>query len=153
MTALNIEVRAFDHPDVVALVEQIQQFYLISYGSRDDDRTPPEQFAPPQGLFLVGYLDERPVACGGWRRLDPATAEIKRMWIAEAVRGRGLARVMLGELEATAAAAGVSRITLNTGYLQTEAMALYESSGYVRTEDRYGHYADFDGAHFFAKTL
>ena len=148
-----IHARGFDHPDAVGLVHRIQQYYLELYGGHDRDATDPAQFSPPQGLFLVGYLDGEPVACGGWRRRDESTAEIKRMYVADSARGRGLARRLLDELEATARAAGVGRIVLNTGFRQTDAMAFYERAGYRRTDDRFGHYGAIEGAFFFAKDL
>ncbi len=111
------------------------------------------EFAPPDGLFLVGYLDGAPVACGGWRRRTARSVEIKRMYVADGARRHGLARRMLAELERTAAAAGAERIELNTGYRQGDAMRFYEANGYRPTADRYGHYAEIDGAYFFAKDL
>jgi GNAT superfamily N-acetyltransferase len=150
---LRIETRRFDHPEVAALVEEIQQFYVQRYGSRDEDATPAEEFSPPSGLFLLGYVDDVVVASGGWRRRSRDTVEIKRMWVTEAARGKGVARAMLAELESRAIAAGANRVVLNTGYLQPEAITLYESSGYLRTDDRYGHYAEQTGAYFFAKEL
>jgi ribosomal protein S18 acetylase RimI-like enzyme len=153
MSAFRIEVRAFDHPDVTGLIDAVQALYAELYGNHDNDYTDPAEFAPPSGLFLVGYLDGVPVASGGWRRRGDDTAEIKRMFVADAARGQGLARKMLAELEASAAAAGIREIVLNTGYAQTAAIALYESSGYARTERRYGHYAQQKGAFFYAKPI
>ncbi len=104
-------------------------------------------------MFLVGYLDGVPVACGGWRRRPDGSVEIKRMYVDPSRRGGGLARQLLAELERTAAEAGASRVVLNTGYRQVEAIAFYEASGYVRTADRFGVYEAIDGAYFFVKTL
>ena len=153
MTDLQIEVRAFDHPDVVSLVEEIQDFYRERYGAEDVDSTPPAQFAPPLGLFLLGYREEEIVASGGWRWLDEGAVEIKRMWVRKHVRGEGIARLMLTELERTAALAGAAKIRLNTGFRQPEALALYDSSGYLRTDERYGTYALYAGSQFYVKYL
>jgi len=150
---LRFEVRAFDHPEVVSLVEEIQDFYRERYGVEDADHTPPAQFSPPLGLFLLGFVDDEIVAAGGWRRLDDEAVEVKRMWVRPHVRGQGISRLMLAELERTAAEAGAKKVRLNTGYRQPEALALYDSSGYERTDERYGHYAEFDGAQFFVKVL
>lgn len=150
---LRIEVVAFDHPDVVSLIDEIQDFYLQRYGVHDVDETPPAQFAPPLGLFLLAYLDDEIAASGGWRWLDEEAVEIKRMWVRAQLRGQGVSRSMLAELERTAALAGAVKIRLNTGFLQPEALALYDSSGYLRTDERYGHYEHFDGAQFFVKKL
>jgi GNAT superfamily N-acetyltransferase len=119
-------------------MEEVQQEYVVRYG--DTDRTPvdPAQFARPWGLFVVGYLDGGPVACGGWRAqadppdgLRPTDAEIKRMYVAQSARGNGFARAVLAELERTATAAGRKRSVLETGLKQPEAIALYQSSGYT----------------------
>jgi GNAT superfamily N-acetyltransferase len=150
---LLIEIRAFDHPDVVSLIDEIQDFYRERYGLEDVDATPPAQFAPPLGLFLLGYLDGQVVASGGWRWLDQDAVEIKRMWVRAHARRQGLSRLMLTELEVTAAAAGARKIRLNTGFLQPEALALYDSSGYARTDERYGTYALYAGSQFYVKVL
>jgi ribosomal protein S18 acetylase RimI-like enzyme len=153
---IRFEVRAFDHADVVSLVEEIQDFYRERYGLEDADHTPPAQFAPPLGLFVLGYCEDEIVASGGWRWLDDGAdgaVEIKRMWVRTHVRRQGISRLMLAELERTAAEAGAQKIRLNTGYRQPEALTLYDSSGYERTDERYGHYALFDGAQFFVKLL
>jgi GNAT superfamily N-acetyltransferase len=92
---------------------------------------PPEDLAPPHGAFLVARLDGEPVGCGAVRLLDAATAEIKRMWISPAARGRGVARRLLGDLEGVAGALGCTVVRLDTSAHLTEAIGLYRSSGYV----------------------
>ncbi|HEX5114452.1 MAG TPA: GNAT family N-acetyltransferase [Pseudonocardiaceae bacterium] len=129
-----IKVVPFDHPDAVALIDEVQQVYIALYGGHDRTRTSPDEFAPPQGLFLVGYAVGEPVACGGWRLHDligPTDAELKRMYVTPKARGLGYARAILAELERTAAAAGRTRMVLETGTRQPEALALYESTGYL----------------------
>jgi GNAT superfamily N-acetyltransferase len=81
-----------------------------------------------------------------------SVAEIKRMYVAASARRRGLARVMLAELESRAAAAGVREFVLNTGTEQPEAVALYESSGYTPVPG-FGHYAAAPLALFYGKQL
>ena len=63
------------------------------------------------------------------------------MYVAPGARGLGLARRMLARLEESAADVGARVMILETGTAQPEAMALYESSGYVRIES-FGHYRD-----------
>jgi len=112
----------------------------------------------PWRLF-VGYLDGTPVASGAWRRRDDvealgstSTAEIKRMYVAPAARGRGLARAMLAHLERTALEAGASVSILETGTLQPEAIALYESSGYVEVP-KFGFYCSAPESRCYGKRL
>jgi ribosomal protein S18 acetylase RimI-like enzyme len=136
------------HPDAAALVEEVQQEYVVRYGGRDETPLEPAYFDPPDGAFFVGYLDGRPVATGAWRRRgdvefdgSTAAAEIKRMYVVPDARGRGLARAMLAHLESTARAAGAEVMILETGLAQPEALALYESSGYESIPG-FGHYRE-----------
>lgn len=150
---MEILARPYDSPDAQQLVERINAYYREIYGGFDRDPTEPKQFVPPAGLFLVGYVDGVPVACGGWRRRPNDTVEIKRMYVVESARGSGLARQLLAELERTASAAGARRVVLNTGYRQPEAIAFYLATGYERSDDRFGVYADVAGAQFFTKAV
>jgi GNAT superfamily N-acetyltransferase len=130
---LVIKAVPLDHPDAVTLIDEVQQVYVALYGGHDSTRTSPEEFAPPSGLFLVGYADGEPVACGGWRahdRTGQGDVELKRMYVTPRARGRGHARALLAELESTARTAGRRRMVLETGTKQPEALALYRSSGY-----------------------
>ncbi|MGH3738094.1 MAG: GNAT family N-acetyltransferase [Micromonosporaceae bacterium] len=111
------------------------------YGGEGDE-TPiaPEDFVPPSGVFLVAWLDGDPVGCGAWRARGE-NAEIKRMYTAPQARGRGVAKVVLTELETTARAAGLRRMILETGTKQPEAIGLYEARGYTLIPN-FGHYKD-----------
>lgn len=153
-----------DAPVVLNLVEEVQQVYVQRYGERDDTPMVPDQFAAPNGHFVLGHLGDEPVAMGGWRfRADrgPAAgsrlpgsrpAEIKRMFVRERWRGRGLARQVLAELETTAAAAGADWLVLETGERQPEALGLYRSAGYVPVPP-FGLYADEEGSVYLGKRL
>jgi GNAT superfamily N-acetyltransferase len=110
-------------------------------GYADVDPTHPEHFTPPDGTFLVARSNGRAVGCGGIRRVDERTAEIKRMYVVPDHRGNGIARAVLAELERWAGAAGYERIILESGTAQPDACALYESSGYERIEP-YGVWKD-----------
>ena len=149
-----IDPTPYGHPDVARLVGELQADYMRIYGTPDETPVDDGEFDPPLGLFLVGRLDGEPVATGGWRRIDGAvsTGEIKRMYVVDRARGRGLSRLMLAELEATLAEAGCERVVLMTGEPQAVAIALYESSGYGPS-DAYGIYACEPDARFFSKQL
>jgi GNAT superfamily N-acetyltransferase len=137
---LRIEAVGYGDPDVVRLVAAVQEEYVQRYGGPDETPLDPLMFVPPAGRFFVGYEDDEPVAMGAWRRREVAalgatdTAEVKRMYVVPPARGRGHARTVLAHLEATAAEAGVDALVLETGEAQPEAIALYESAGYVPIE-------------------
>jgi len=152
MARVEIRIVAYDHTDARALIEEVQQEYVIRYGGPDASRVDPAEFGPPLGLFLVGYLDGVAVSCGGWRAHADGSVELKRMYVVPAARGRGLARAMLAELELSAKRAGHHRLILETGSKQPEALALYRSSGYTDVP-RFGHYADWPLSVHLGKSL
>ena len=90
-----------------------------------------EEMSPPRGVFLVARLYGEPVGCGGLKGYADAPPDIKRMWVAPGVRGLGLGRRLLRELESYAHASGARSVRLETNRSLTEAIALYRSSGYV----------------------
>ncbi|MCP2247081.1 GNAT family N-acetyltransferase [Lentzea aerocolonigenes] len=146
--------RAYDHPDSVKLIADLQQVFVERYGDEDVTPVDPAQFAAPLGYFVVGYLDGTPVSCGGWRvhsELEDA-AEIKRMYVADALRGKGLSRLILSNLEDTARAAGHRRMVLETGLRQPEAIGLYLATGYEPI-DNFGVYRDHPESRCFGKSL
>ena len=147
-----IEQRPYDDADVVRMVAAVQQEYVTLYGGPDRAAVDTGEFAPPKGRFFLGLLDGVPVATGGWRFVSDHLVEIKRMYVIESARRRGLARRILDELEASAAAEGAQQVILNTGDRQPEAIALYQSSGYAPIPG-FGHYACAPGAAFYGKTL
>ena len=102
-----------------------------------DDFKPSEHIFATEGAFdgpgtawLVLYEDDMPVACGGLRPLAAGVAEIKRMFVTEAARGRGHGRALLAELERRARDAGYDRVRLYTTEVLREARALYDDTGY-----------------------
>jgi GNAT superfamily N-acetyltransferase len=152
MAIVDIRIVAYDHPHARTLIDALQQVYQTRYGGHDSTPVEPPQFAPPLGLFLVGYLDDVPVSSGGWRARGDGSVEVKRMYVVEGFRGRGLARAMLAELELTAKQAGHRRIILETGDKQPEALALYQSSGYTPIP-KFGVYAKWDSSIHLGKSL
>lgn len=91
-----------------------------------------QHVAAGAGAFLIAYLDDAPIGCGAVRRIDETTAEIKRMYVDPSVRGRGIARALVGALEREARILNVKTIVLETGTRLAAAIQLYESMGYAR---------------------
>ena len=152
-TEVALRPTAYDSPEAAALITALQAEYLVRYGGHDETRIHPAQFRPPRGRFVVAWLDDVPVGCGGWREYsEPQVAEIKRMFVAGTARRRGVARRILAELERTAAAAGITRLILESGDQQPEAVALYTSAGY-RPTTPFGLYAAEIGSIHLAKDL
>jgi GNAT superfamily N-acetyltransferase len=87
---------------------------------------------PPGGRFVVAYEEDVPVASGGIRTWEPGVCEIKRMFVSPGSRRHGYGRAVLEALERTAREAGFRKIVLDTMGSHTEAMTLYDGSGYAR---------------------
>ncbi|AVH58202.1 MULTISPECIES: GNAT family N-acetyltransferase [Streptomyces] len=158
---MNIRRVPFDHPDAIKLNDQVQAEYAERYED-EGDVTPLDasMFAPPFGLYLIAYDErDRPVATGGWRTQDEngegyadGDAELKRMYVIPEARGLGLARRVLAALESDAREAGRTRMVLETGSKQPEAVALYTSSGYEPCP-KFGYYRFHELSLCYAKAL
>jgi GNAT superfamily N-acetyltransferase len=150
---VKLEVGRLDAPEGAALAAAHLAEMERRYGAEDEwDGLVANQLAPPHGTFLIAWLDDAAVGCGGLRRIDDTTGEIKRMYVTDACRRQGVGRAVLGALEHTASALGYERLVLETGTLQPEAIALYESHGYEPIEP-YGVYRDSPMSRCFAKVL
>ena len=90
----------------------------------------PAELGPPHGAFIVGWAKDRPVCCGGVKRLPDGACEIKRMFVVPEWRGRGVARRLLHALEERAKVLGYTILRLDTGPRQAGAQGLYETEGY-----------------------
>jgi GNAT superfamily N-acetyltransferase len=142
------------HPDARACLRA----YFSELSRRFDDGFDParsisaddEELTPPAGLLLVATRHGEPVGCGALKLHGGGPAEIKRMWVSPAVRGLGLGRRLLAELEARAAIRGVGALRLETNRALDEAIGLYRDSGYREVaafnDEPYAH-------HWFEKTL
>jgi ribosomal protein S18 acetylase RimI-like enzyme/DNA-binding MarR family transcriptional regulator len=98
----------------------------------------------PAGLLLLATLRAEPVGIGALKFHGDGSAEVKRMWVAPSVRGMGLGRRLLEELEARAAERGVETLRLETNRALGEAISLYRSAGYREVaafnDEAYAHH-------------
>lgn len=129
MTDWSIGARGWDDPAGAALRAAQRAELDARYGG--DDHEPGA--APTAGdidLFLVAALDGVPVGCGALRGLDPAVAEIKRMYVVPSWRGTGVATAILRALQDAAVTRGWTTLRLETGTEQPDAQRFYEREGY-----------------------
>ncbi len=147
-----LETVRYDSPEAHMLIEELQGEYVIRYGGRDETPVDPDDFAAPRGTFLLAYRDGELVGCAGMRRRSEADVEVKRMFIRRPFRGRGYSRELLALIEDEARALGFTRVLMESGLAQPEAMALYESSGYEGIPG-FGHYRNEPQNRCYAKAL
>ena len=101
----------------------------------DMPKAGPAELSPPGGTFIVGFEGDAPVCCGGVKRLSDEACEIKKMFVAAELRGRGVASELLAELERRARELGFAVARLDTGPRQPRAQRMYERAGYTAIEN------------------
>jgi GNAT superfamily N-acetyltransferase len=152
-----------DSPVAAALwrayyTEVSDRWYLLHEGRRTEPaelereiaaRTGTE-LAPPTGGLLVARYGGEPAGSAGVRLLDPATAELTRVFLYEGMRGKGGAALLVAAAEDTARSLGAERMILDTRTDLVEARALYARLGYAETEP---HNDDMYAEHWFRKEL
>jgi transketolase len=124
---------------IAALNAELSQRY--SEPGANHFRLEAAEVAEGQGAFLVAYAGSQPVGCGAVRRIDVRTAEIKRMYVAPAARSGGVATTVLAQLESEARRLGATRVVLETGIRNPDALALYHRAGYAEIP-MFGEYLD-----------
>ncbi|MFJ5773122.1 GNAT family N-acetyltransferase [Streptomyces sp. NPDC093094] len=138
--------------------EVSDRWYLLHEGRRTDPDDLEREMAagstdglvPPAGQLLVARLGGEPAGMAGVRLADPRTAELKRVFLLEGMRGKGGAALLLAAAEDAARALGAGRMILDTRSDLVEARALYTRSGYEETER---HNDEPYAEHWFTKNL
>jgi putative acetyltransferase len=151
---IRIEHRDLTSPDAQRLIAALNAELTARYPEPGVNhfRLDPDEAAPGRGAFLVAYLGDHPVGCGAVRLLADGDAEVKRMYVVDAARGLGFGRRMVEGLEAEARSLGATRLVLETGVRQPEALSLYAGAGFARIE-AFGEYAGSPLSVCMAKAL
>lgn len=142
----------YDSAEAQTLIAELQDEYVVRYGGPDETPVDPDEFSPPHGSFFLVHRDGAVIGCAGMRRRSTEEVEVKRMFVRAPFRGRGYARSLLALVEGEARALGFTRVLVETGLAQPEAMGLYESSGYVRIPG-FGHYRNEPQNRCYAKVI
>jgi GNAT superfamily N-acetyltransferase len=117
----------------VQLIADLSAELGARYGDDGTGLFKPDDASDPRAAFVVAWLDGEAVGCGAIRPMrDDTVAEVKRMYVRESARGKGISRRILASLESLAAEFDYRAVQLETGLYQQEATRLYESSGYAR---------------------
>ena len=157
MTDIEERWTAATDPLAQPLIDDLAREYRSRYGavgaSAEMSRYPAELFTPEYGGdFLILLSDGELVAGGAFTRIDPETAEIKRVWTHPSFRRKGHSRQVMAALERRARENGYTAVELTTGWRQPEAVALYLSLGYRALFDLEGDLRRI-GYLSFAKSL
>jgi len=136
LQASTVQVEAV-HPSAPAARACIAQ-YTAELNARFEDGFDPTrngstsvfELMPPSGVLLLASLHDKPVGCGALTLHPGAPAKIKRMWVTPELRGVGIGRRLLQELESYAQEAGARSVRLETNRALQQAIGLYRASGY-----------------------
>ena len=140
-SAIILDSVSWDDPRAVELRRQMDAEMTVRYANPGAPPEPAEITARRNASLAVDPADVRatvlvldadgtPLAHAVLRELR-GDWEVKRVIVAEAARGRGIGRILMGRLEELAREAGVRRLILQTGNRQPDAVALYEKIGYT----------------------
>ena len=149
---LTITPVTWEDPDAIRLREAQRTELDARYGT-DDHEPGAVPTAETVTVFLMAR-DESGTAlgCGGLRLLGPGSGEVKRMYVEPSVRGSGVAAALLRALEEHARGLGITRLLLETGTAQPDAIRFYQREGYEPIE-AYGPYAGEPLSRCFARDL
>jgi GNAT superfamily N-acetyltransferase len=151
---VKVEPAFWDDPDVQRLTAGQQVELRARYGGRGEPGTPPSA-ADVSVVLVARDEDGTALGCGALRALGDGVAEVKRMYVVPAARGRGVSKAVLAGLEDAARERGWTTLRLETGPLQPEALGLYTGAGY-RPIGAFGAYAGAPGTDdslFFERVL
>jgi putative acetyltransferase len=149
---MNITLESPNQPDVRQLIQELDDYQIPLYPAESHHGVDIGVLEQPNVLFGVVRSDAGvAVACGAIV-LEADYGELKRMYTSPAQRGQGLARRLLAFLEAEAQTRGCHAFTLETGYLQTDAITLYQRCGYSLCGP-FGDYLEDPNSVFMRKTI
>lgn len=148
---------AVDDPhasDVRELLERHLEFARSTSPPEDTHALDVAGLLDPAVTFFSFRRAGELLAVGALKRLDPGHAELKSMHTAQAARGLGVGRAMLGHLIAVARDRGFARLSLETGSMAAfaPARALYASAGF-RPCEPFGAYRPSRHSTFMTLTL
>ena len=138
-------------PDFKSLVVILDKFLLELNGDASDDYTPHNKL-DYLDTAIVAYADDIPAGCGCFKKYNDTTVEVKRMFVKDTARGKGIASSILNELEIWAKEKGYLYTVLETLKSNTEAVNLYKKYGYALI-DNYGPYVNLPGSVCMRKVL
>jgi putative acetyltransferase len=117
--------------DIVTLIRQADALMQSLYPAESNHLVDVAALAQPPVHFFVAREDGRALGCGAFVLGRYGHAEMKRVFVEPAARGKGIARAIMDVLEREAASLGVTLMQLETGIKQSEAIALYRKFGYT----------------------
>lgn len=148
---ISIKRTTSDNEDFGNVVVQLDAYLKVLDG---EDHTFYAQFNKTSLLknAVICYENDKAVGIGAYKEFEPKVAEIKRMYTLPEYRGNGIAKAILTELEAWAKEENYTSSILETGFLQHDAIGLYQKLGYTVIEN-FGQYVGVENSVCMKKDL
>ena len=153
MTELTFQWTDGSHPAFRHFYAVTEAYYSRIVGGKENRA----EFTPFNAsaeipVVLLAFMEGQPVACAGLKRYSDLDAEVKRLWVEPAFRGRGIASALMDQIEEKARSLGYRRVILQTRPIMTDAVALYTKRDYVSIPN-YPPYNKLPEAVCYAKSL
>ena len=141
-----------NNPDIYKLIKSLDQYLLMQYPDRPIFGIDLEKASQENVHFIVGYNNDQAVCCGAIRLFNDNRCELKRMFVLDEYRGKGISKKLYYELENLAISKNKKIIILETGKKQSEAINLYKSLGF-KIIPNYGEFIKDEISLCFSKTI
>jgi putative acetyltransferase len=149
---ITLQIEKPDKQAIIELIRQLDEYLESLYPPESNHLLDIQTLMGENIIFLTAKDGERYVGCGALRLFKGQYAEIKRMYVLPAERGKGIASRLLNELERLALESGLRILRLETGIHQAEALNLYERFGFYKIEP-FGEYAADPLSLYFEKYI
>ncbi len=138
--------------DFQSLVVELDKEFWVRYPDTQQNFEPYNK-VDLTARVVVAYLNHKAVGCGCFRPMaEGNTLEIKRMYVMPESRGKGIAKIILRDLEQWGREEGFMHSKLETGIKQPEAIAVYKREAYIQIPN-YPPYVDVTESICMAKRL
>lgn len=129
---MNITEETPKQADVIAMLNQLDAYCGELYPAESNHLMDVDSLCSGDVVFLVARDEHGKAAgCGAYVKRG-SYAEVKRMFVDPAFRGQGIGGALMAEIILRATQAGLTKLNLETGISQPEAIALYERDGFIR---------------------
>jgi len=140
-----------ENKDFQNLVFELDK-YLAKINSDDNDFFVQFNKIDLLNHAVVAYSNNLPIGCGAIKKLNSNSMEIKRMFVPESMRGKGIASAILNELENWTKELGFEKCVLETSNKMHDAIGLYTKCGY-KIIPNYGQYEQIKTSVCFEKIV
>lgn len=145
-----IERTTTENSDFKILEQKLDDELYLIYGEMQNNYSSYNTVRDLQTIIV--YEGNNLVACGCLKILDTDLAEVKRVFVCQNDRGKGISEIIVKEIEKLAIESKIKTLILQTGSKQNAAINLYKKMGYTIIEN-YGPYINDNNSICMKKTL